>query len=360
MAHKIDTTNGAAMYSLKEIPWHGLGQITQDARTSEEVIKLAKLDYIVKKAPVFASYVPEGCRAEAVRDRTEYAIVDKNRNPVGIIPRKGEIVPNAYVTYREDVHKLLMSGRVVTGTYQIIQNYEAFDWFDSLVDSQNITFETAGALGNGETIFISAKLPNSYRIVGDDSPIDQYLLLSNTHDGSANIQIMFTPIRVVCNNTLSMALQGASNKYKIRHTKTAKEKMNMAMAALNAYNIYASHHVDFLNHLATQKVEKEGLMDYIFPMMFNPAEMALIKLNNNEYIGINEISTKKQNKVSAMVSSIRNGIGQNTNVGTKYWLMNGVTSYYQNTKVYNTDEDKFTSITKGEGAKMLEQLVQSF
>jgi phage/plasmid-like protein (TIGR03299 family) len=100
-------------------------------------------------------------------------------------------------------------------------------FFDAIVGGGGILYETAGALGKGERIFIIAKLPD-YINVGNNDLIEQYLFFTTSHDGSGSITAAFTPVRIVCNNTLNAALRKQSNSIKIRHTVNAKERLEEA------------------------------------------------------------------------------------------------------------------------------------
>ena len=96
--------------------------------------------------------------------------------------------------------------------YEVVQNMDAFSFFDAIVGGDGIQYETAGALGKGERIFITAKLPN-YIKVGNDDLIEQYLFLTTSHDGGGSITAAFTPVRIVCNNTLNAALRNHSDAF---------------------------------------------------------------------------------------------------------------------------------------------------
>ena len=358
MAHNINSSRGeAALYLLKEKAWHGLGTVVSEAKSAEEVIKIAKLDYEVVKARVYASFLP---KTHKIIERLEhsYKVQDKEGNTY-ILNRKGELVNNAYVTYRKDTYELLMSGSVVTDRYTIVQNKDAFDWIDSLMDSQNIIFETAGALGRGERVFIAAKLPSSYKIKGDKSEITKYLLFTNTHDGSGKIQVLFTPIRVVCNNTLTAALQGAANKYTIKHTKTAHAKLDMALEMLNVYNEYEELHIEAMNKLVDIPVSDLEAKKIIANSILSHHEYNLFESNNYRLNSIEEISSRKKNKVQQIYKTVLNGVGQDSNQGSAYWLYNGVVNYYQNVKTYENDETKLDCVTEGEGAKLASKIMSS-
>ena len=130
-----------------------------------------------------------------------------------------------FATVRTDTAQIL---GVVGSKYEIVQNRTAFSFFDSLVqDGSGIKYETAGALGNGERIFITAKLPDILRI-GRNDDIEQYIFLTTSHDGSGSIMAAFTPVRIVCNNTLNAALRNHSNAVYIKHTANAEEKLKEA------------------------------------------------------------------------------------------------------------------------------------
>src|SRR5690606_31902054 len=194
MAHHInfnEQTGKHSFFSVKEKAWHGLGQIVEDYPTSAEAIKYAGLDYTVKKRYLF-TYGDDTSPETEDNDCVMEWRVD---------------VPEHFATVRTDTDEVL---GVVGKDYEIVQNTEAFHFFDDLVGGNGgIKYETAGALGKGEKVFITAKLPDVLR-VGKDDLIEQYLLLTTSHDGYGCIKAAFTPIRVVCNNTLNAALRHAT------------------------------------------------------------------------------------------------------------------------------------------------------
>jgi phage/plasmid-like protein (TIGR03299 family) len=167
MAHKLNFNKGNQTYSFasnSEKAWHGLGQVVDQAMTAEEAIKLANLDYQVEKAPLYAGIeVPQ--------------------------PDGGQEVPKIYspyedrvATYRTDTNEVL---GLVGGRYEIVQNKEAFGFFDAIINEGEAIFETAGALGKGERIFVTAKLPNDLLVNGE--AMEKYIILTNSHDGSSSI-----------------------------------------------------------------------------------------------------------------------------------------------------------------------------
>lgn len=207
MAHNInfnEQTGKHSFFSTKEKAWHGLGQIVEAYPTSAEALKFAGLDYSVEKRKLFTY----DNKNHLVNEELEIKIPEIE-------------VPDFYATIRTDTETAL---GVVGKDYEVVQNIDAFSFFDAIVGGDGILYETAGALGKGERIFITAKLPD-YIKVGKDDLIEQYLFLTTSHDGSGSITAAFTPVRIVCNNTLNAALRKQSNAIKIRHTANAKERL---------------------------------------------------------------------------------------------------------------------------------------
>ena len=172
MSHNLNQANGkAAMMYVGEVPWHGLGTKLDKPATAAEAIEAAGLNFTVEKWPM--------------------------RTQRGSLP-----VNNHFATVRTDTKEVL---GVVGSRYEPIQNKDAFTAFDSLVGEGEAIYHTAGALGKGERIWILAKMPDYIRINGNDI-VEKFLLLTNTHDGTSVVRVKLTPIRVVCENTLSIAL----------------------------------------------------------------------------------------------------------------------------------------------------------
>jgi len=229
MGHNInfnEHTGRHSFFSVKEKAWHGLGQIVHDYPTSAEALKFAGLDYTVAKRKLFTfDNENEAANEPACRQGR----VTEIKFP--------EIeVPDFFATIRTDNESVL---GVVGKDYEVMQNTDAFSFFDAIVGGDGIQYETAGALGKGERIFITAKLPGYIR-VGNDDLIEQYLFLTTSHDGGGSITAAFTPVRIVCNNTLNAALHNHSNAFKIRHTANAKERLEEAHKLMGITNRLSS------------------------------------------------------------------------------------------------------------------------
>jgi phage/plasmid-like protein (TIGR03299 family) len=180
MAHEIDQTTGtAAVFVTGEPAWHKLGTVIEQAATSAEAIGLAGLDWRVEQWPVRA-FDPDDQTTEAG-------------------------IPDVVANVRTDTKAVL---GVVGRRYRVFQNREAFDFMDALVGDKLAMYETAGSLHGGRRVWMLARIPKEYR-AGADDLIKPYVLLTNTHDGSQALRMIPTTVRVVCQNTLNLALNEA-------------------------------------------------------------------------------------------------------------------------------------------------------
>jgi len=321
MAHNIDNSKGKyAFFSRKEIPWHKLGRVVKDALTSEEAIKEAALDYNVVKCPVYAKFPDH--------------IIEEGG-------KKGDLVPNLFATVRDDTKSVLGH---VGNRYEIVQNLDAFKFIDDIVGSKEAIFETAGALGGGEKIFITAKLPRNIRIKESDDIIEQYFLITNTHDGSGAIEAGFTPIRVVCNNTLNMALKGMANKIRFRHTKNIHDRMEQGREMLGLYKAYSMEFSEALNYLASKQIKEELVIDVIHSLVLTKDEQEILF---KEGQNTERVSTRKKNTIIDMEMYMESGAGQQYHKGTALWVFNGISSYFNNGKKYKNQEDRMLNLNNG-------------
>lgn len=170
--------NVESMFYVRQAPWHGLGVRVEAAPSSEEALRLSGLDWQVVQQPIMTT---------------------------GDIP-----IPGYKANLRDTDHQVL---GVVTDRYRVVQNAEAFAFTDALL-GEGVKYETAGSLQNGRKIWLLAKLPDKYIIEGDQ--VEPYLVFSNSHDGSGSIKVAMTPVRVVCQNTLNLALASAKRVWSMR------------------------------------------------------------------------------------------------------------------------------------------------
>ncbi len=327
MAHNLnfnEQTGQHSFFSVNEKAWHGLGKIVTDYPTSAEAIKFAQLDFTVEKRELF-TYDNENQKAN---DDLDIKIPEIK-------------VPDFYATLRTDTEQVL---GVVGKDYEVVQNVDAFSFFDAIVGGDGIQYETAGALGKGERIFITAKLPE-YIKVGNDDLIEQYLFLTTSHDGSGSIMAAFTSIRIVCNNTLNAALRRCSNAIKIRHTANAKDRLEEAHKLMGITNQISTQLEGIFNQWATIRITDPEVRKLI--------QMALVPnkevLQNLQAGKDDECSTCFKNMTdNAFEYAMSNPTQQMaTTKGTLFGAYNAVTGYFQNVRTYKNEEAKLKSLLLG-------------
>lgn len=231
MAHEVENI----MYVSNEengrfVPWHGLGTAVAEAPTSAEAIKLAGLDWVVESKPVFTD--------------------------------SGIEIPNYKANIRDIDQKVL---GVVSNRYQVVQNKDAFDFTDALI-GEGCKYETAGSLCGGKRIFLLARMPESKIL--DDS-FENYICFTNSHDGFSSIKAVMTPVRVVCQNTLSLALSSAKRQWSTKHIGNLDSKLAEAKHTLELANDYMTEFgkaADILAHTKVTDAEVEAILDELFPV----------------------------------------------------------------------------------------------
>ena len=326
MAHYINETNGKhSFFSVKEKAWHGLGQIVEQYPTSAEAIQYAGLDYFVEKRPLFTNSLEN----------------DIAKITSGIaVPKIA--VPNVFATVRNDTSEVLGT---VGKDYEVVQNVNAFEFFDAIVGgADGILYETAGALGKGERIFITAKLPG-YIKVGKQDMIEQYLFLTTSHDGFGSITAAFTPIRIVCNNTLNAAMRNHSNAIKIRHTASANDRLKQAHHLMGISGSMAGELETIFNHWSQVRITDKQVKKLIQVAMAPNKEV----ISNLELGLLEKLSTTYTNIVDNVYEyALGNPTQQmETTAGTVFGAYNAITGYFQNVRKFKDGEAKFTSIMDG-------------
>jgi len=188
-----------SMFSVRNAPWHGLGVLVNEALNSHDAIRAAGLNWTVSSERIYS---------------------------------RGNEIAGYKANVRSSDKKTL---GIVSDKYQIVQNHRAFEFTDSLID-EGVTYETAGSLADGRRIWLLAKLPKRYSVAEDN--IESYLLFSNSHDGSTGIKAAITPIRVLCMNSLNLALKDAQRIWMAKHTGDVAAKMSEARRTLQLADVY--------------------------------------------------------------------------------------------------------------------------
>ncbi|MFP3153596.1 DUF932 domain-containing protein [Lachnospiraceae bacterium ZAX-1] len=217
--------NVESMFYVRETPWHGLGTRVEETLTSKDALHAAGLNWRVLQKPVMTGdYRP---------------------------------IPGYKVNVRDSDNSVL---GVVGDRYSIVQNDEAFAFTDVLL-GEGVKYETAGSLQGGRRVWILAKLPEKY-IIGGES-IEPYLVFSNSHDGSASMKVCMTPIRVVCQNTLNLALLQAKRTWSAKHTGNVQFRLHEAQETLGLAHLYMKNLGAEFNSLNKIKLSDAKVMDFI-------------------------------------------------------------------------------------------------
>ena len=319
MAHSLnynEQTGTHSFFSVKEKAWHNLGQIVQDYPTSKEALRFAGLDFEVLKRP-------------------NIHLLDDGK----VITSK-----NSFYTYRPDTNAVL--GDKLGADYQVVQNTDAFSFFDAIVGGEGILYETAGALGNGERIFITAKLPG-YIKVGKEDLIEKYLFVTTSHDGYGSITAAFTPTRIVCNNTLNIALGNCTNTIKIRHTRSAEDRLKEAHKVMGISNKLTDEMDCIFNQWAKVRITDAEVKKLTRLALVPNKEV----LRNIQLGKMDNLSTCFTNICDSAYEYAMSSPTQQTETtkGTVFGAYNAITGYFQNVRNYKNEEAKFKSIMYGTG-----------
>ena len=305
MAHEI--TEADSMMYAKKVPWHGLGTYVGDEPVlAEEAITAAGLDWEVKKLPAFAEVEGESGTQERV-----YA-------------------PGHYLTVRGNDNRVLGA---VGERYEIVQNKDAFEFLDAVVGAANmVRYHTAGSLRGGRHVWMLAEVLNLTVSPVKDDVVKPYLLLVNGHDGRMPLKVLFTTVRVVCANTLNLALRSSRNGIVIRHITGLQAKKQEAQRILG----FAQDEVRVFAERA-ERLAKKQLGDAVLQKFL--AE--LLPINPDEK------NPRRQNTRDKIAELYETGLG--TDIpgvkGTAWGALQAVTEYnshYRSTRSADTTEAQRT------------------
>lgn len=335
MAHLIEINNGVASFAengAKKRAWHELGQVFDGEMDVKTALAASHADYTVAKAPV---YYPNKFGGFSANPDYFHIIREDNGAPLGLVKK----------------------------SYGVVQNADAFDFVNQLCAGGNANepfIESAGVLGKGERVFITAKFPERFQVgdvFGDDA--EMYAVITTSHDGSGAVTVMLTPIRVVCNNTLQCAMMHNYSKFAFRHTSNVKLRMKEnvihASKVLGCYDATRKAIAEQIKQLNAIKVDEKTVkfvcgkvafgdkVDHFMQNGFDTDELGMRSIN--AYYDIRE--------------SVERGIGQDLFKSQNgNWLFNGITNYFQNVKTYTSKgeydaEKKFDNIFGGTAHKKI-------
>ena len=290
MAHELESDKSFA--SFREPAWHGLGTVFTEEVSTKQMLELANLhDWNVRLEEVV---IPDGFSS----DKTYNYVARTNpfdKNQTDILGVVGE-------------------------RYRILQNEELFDFGDALLDGGG-RWETAGSIKGGRQVFGSLALERETILdpSGVSDKVNTYLLVNTSHDGSIAIQASVTPVRVVCANTLNLALgsgvgrnRTTKQSYKIRHTQTAQGKIQAAREALGLANAY----MDEFDKLAQEMIQREITQDKFIEIV----NAAYPLPEENKKGAVSKWNTKIE-----LIEEIYTGPYNHTIAGTAWGALNALT-----------------------------------
>ena len=237
------SANVETMFYVREKPWHGLGMEVSEAPASLDALVYAGLDWRVEQKEVYTE--------------------------------DGTPIPGYKVNVRSTDHAAL---GIVSDRYKVVQNEDAFQFTDDLL-GEGVTYETAGALQGGRKVWLLARMPQRYVIAGDE--ITPYMVFMNSHDGSSGVKVAMTPIRVVCQNTLNLALDSAKRIWAAKHTENILNRIQEARETLllaEAYMGELGRGIDELSRIKLSDRKAMELMQEFFPVT---EEMNGVQKKNN-------------------------------------------------------------------------------
>ena len=291
MPAEVTITNSKAELAYTgETPWHGLGTKVDHHMTSREAIEAAGLAWSVTKMPLYTKGQRNG----------------------------GTSATGYYGIFREDTGECFMAG--CKNQYTPLQNMDAFSFMDGVLGEGLATYEVVGSLAGGRKVFALAKLPESIEVAHRDS-VDQYLLLANSHDGTTAVTVQWTPIRVVCNNTLTAALAQKGRKFHHRHTLNFSRSIGDAREILGLASQYFKEWAIQAEALVTRQLtraEELVILGQVFTL--DQDRVTAIATDGGAHKG-------REQALLDCLTLAHYGQGNESFAGTAWGLFNGVTEW---------------------------------
>jgi len=244
VAHNLNIENGkVAMMWVGQVPWHGLGTQLEKPPTTQDAIKAANLDWDVGLKPLYCG------------DGEHFYEYPLNRKAIVRLDKWGQpdCVPFG----------------MVGNEYQVLQNRDAFSFFDPILAQGMVELETAGALGAGERVWVMARLKDDVEIAKGDA-IQRYILLTTGHDGRTAVQIRFTPVRVVCQNTLTMSLATGLDFAKAYHVPGMSGALQDAQLGIQAILTNFKKLEENFRRMVGCKLNEQSLKQYLGDVFPDP------------------------------------------------------------------------------------------
>ena len=288
-------------FFVNEPAWHGLGTVIKEAPTSADAIKIAGLDWEVIPKPIY--------------------------------DEQGREIPGFKVNQRSSDQKNL---GIVTDRYQVVQNADAFAFTDALL-GEGVRYETAGSLASGKRVWMLARMENT--TLAEES-IDPFLVFTNSHDGTGAIRVAITPVRVVCQNTLNLALANASRHWSCIHKGDIQSKLEEARYTLASAERYMQALEEEFGELKLKKVSEaqvrdmtDKLLEIEFSELFKKAVKSGNVIDFNEAVRQQKFQEKIDRKRSDILSIYFDKPDLRGTEHTAFRFVNAVSDY----ATHNTD-----------------------
>ncbi|WP_149112411.1 DUF932 domain-containing protein [Limnoglobus roseus] len=306
MAHEIEVVNGtASMAYFGKTPWHGLGTPLEESDLYDwtSASRKAGLDWDVELVPLVTADTQATVTHKAVRRSTDNKVLG-----------------------------------VVGPRYAPLQNKDAFGWFQPFLDTKEASLHTAGSLVGGSRVWVLARLTRDPLVIAEGDEVEKFLLLSHGHDGSLAVRCGFTPVRVVCQNTLSMAhAADASKLIRIKHTRDVLQNLANVRAVMNLANSQFEATAEQYRLLARKSINQSDLRTYV---------RRVFKLEDDQ-----DASTRMKNIVEEIVRLAETGRGNDLpSIRGTYWsAYNGVSEWLTHERGRSADT-RMNSLWFGDGA----------
>lgn len=291
------------MFSVRETPWHKLGTVLDNPPTIQEAIELSGLNWPVELKPLFLG--------------------------------DGQQVTHKAVV-RSDSGSVL---GIVGPRYQPLQNAEAFDWFNAFVENGEVSLETAGSLDEGRRIWVMARIARDPSVIVPNDEILKYLMLSNSHDGTLAIRVGYTPIRIVCANTLAMAHNNnASKLIRVRHTASSKVALDKLKDIMNLVDREFEATAEQFRFLASRTFNQKDIREYVKAVL------------GKDKVAEEELSSRTKNQMDEIIGLIDHENQRLNGVAGTYWAAYNAVNQYLNYDAGRNDNNRMSSLWFGVNA----------
>jgi phage/plasmid-like protein (TIGR03299 family) len=337
MPDMIDESRGvAAIFVVGAPAWHGKGKVLTHCLTAAQAIVEAEQDFEVEKWPLSACKPSGAYKVDA---------------------------DGWFATVRTDVEQVL---GIVSGQYKVFQNREAFSFMDEVVQEGAAMWETAGCLDGGKRVWMLAKIPKEVKVTGKDV-VNTYALLAMGHDGGMAVHVLPTTTRVVCQNTLNIALGAADkNKLVVRHTQSMKGKITLARHHLGVVHEKVdefAHQAQALHAVSMKETQVKAYVEQFFPTRVKPdftdgkALLQTIVASKQQGDDVVRDLLAAQYAETERIAKRNEGIllqildnhDKDPAAGTAWGAYNAVGEYADHQKKYQSADSRLSSVWFGAG-----------